>query len=88
MSPPTGVQTRPDRNAGFLHALFDFLLDANFLETESLANHFGRDDLLFRLAFGDAPRLFADERCDFTFEVAHACFTRIAVNQVVQRLRQ
>ena len=80
---------RPDkahRNAGFLHALLDFLLDANFLETESLANHFGRHDLLFRLALGNAPRLLANERCDFTFEVSHACFPRVAVNQVVQRL--
>ena len=77
----------PDGNSRLLNALFDFFLDAElFRDAERFANHFGRDDQLFRLAFGDAPCLFADERGDFAFEVPHARFTRVAVNQVAQRL--
>ena len=52
MSPPTGVQTKPDRNARLLHALFDFLFEAELRNAEHFANHFGRDDELVRLAFG------------------------------------
>ena len=84
MSPPTGVQTKPDCNARLLDALLDFLFRAELRHAQEFANDFRCNDHLLRLAFGDAPRLFARDRCDLAFQVADARFAREAVNELAQ----
>src|SRR5712691_13418992 len=74
----------PDGHAGPLDALLHFLLRAELRHAEQFPNDFRRDSHLVRLAFRDAPRLFARDRRDFTLEVAHARFPRIAVDDFLQ----
>ncbi len=41
--------------------------------------------MLLRLALGNSPRLLAHQRGDFAFEIPHASFPRVVMNQIVQR---
>ena len=84
MSPPGGRPDQAHRNAGPLDALFHFPLCVHFGHAECFADHFRRHDQLVRLALGDAPRLFADQCGDFALQVAHAGFTRVAVDDFAQ----
>jgi len=84
MSPPAGVQTSPTENAGGLDAFFDFPFGAEFRHAQGFVHHFGRHLKLFSLALGNAPRLLADQRGNFAFEIAHTGFPRVAVNDLAQ----
>src|SRR6266705_2736969 len=78
---------RPDESdghAGPLDALLHFLLRAELRHAEQFPNDFRCDGHLVRLAFRDAPRLFARDGRNFTLEVAHARFPRIAVDDFLQ----
>src|SRR2546423_1569672 len=69
-----------------LDAFYDFLLRAKFWHAQELANNFRRNDHFLGLVFGDAPRLFARDRCDLALQVAHARFPREAVNDFPEPL--
>src|SRR5713226_4991301 len=78
---------RPDKSDGYagpLDTLLDFLFRAEFRHAEKFANNFWRDDHLFHLALGDAPRLFPRDRGDLALQVAHARFPREAVDDFPQ----
>ena len=79
-----GRPDQSDRNAGRLDALLDFPLGAELRHAQRFVHHLGRDHQLVGLALGDAPRLLSDERGDLAFEVAHAGFARVAVNDLAQ----
>jgi len=69
---------------GLLDALLDFLLRAKLRHTQEFAHHLRRDHHLVGLALGDTASLLADEGGDFTFEIAHARFARVAVDDLPQ----
>src|SRR5260370_30970315 len=78
---------RPDQSDGYagpLDALLDFLLGAEFRHAQEFTDHFRCNDHLFRLAFDDAPRLFACDRGDLALQIAHALFSREAVDDFPQ----
>src|SRR5882762_11418283 len=75
-----------DGDAGPLDALLDFLFRAELRHAQEFADHFRCDDHLFRLAFGDAPRLFARDRGDLALQVTHARFPREAMDDFPQPL--
>src|SRR5260370_5845375 len=80
---------RPDQSDGYagpLDALLDFLFRAEFRHAQEFADHFRRHDHLFQFAFGDAPRLFSRDRRDLALQVAHARFSREAVDDFPQPL--
>ena len=54
MSPPAGVQTRSDRDAGPLDAILDFAFGAELGHAQCFVNDFGRDHQLVGLALGHA----------------------------------
>src|SRR5437899_2921601 len=77
-------RTGLDGNAGPLDAFLDFLFRAEFRYAQEFADHFRCDDHLLHLAFGHAPRLFARNRRDLALQVAHARFSREAVDDLLQ----
>ena len=86
MSPPTGVQTRPTETPGRLTRSSTSRSARNFGDAQRFVHDFGRDHQLVGLAFGHAPRLLAHDRGDLAFEIAHAGFARVAVDDLAQAL--
>ena len=80
-----GSPDQSDRSSRPLHSLFHFLFDADLREAQSFPDHFRRDHQLVGFSFGHAPRLLADQCGDLAFQVPHARFPRVAVNDFVQR---
>ena len=74
----------PHGYSGPLDALLDFLLRAELRHAQEFADDFRCDDHLFRLVFGNAPRLFPSDRRDLSLQVAHAGFPREAVDDFLQ----
>src|SRR6516225_9221717 len=79
-----GGPDKPNRHTGFLDTFLDFLFGAELRHAQEFANHFRGDDHLLGLAFGHAASLLAHRGGDFALEVAHAGFTRIAVDDFLQ----
>src|SRR6516164_6189149 len=71
-------------HAGFLDAFLDFLFGAELRHPQELAYHFRGDDHFIGLAFSHPPGLLADQSSDFALQVAHAGFTRVAVDDLLQ----
>jgi len=65
--------------------LGNFGVDADLDATQHFLDDFTRDDKLFRLALGDAPRLLAADGADLAFQVAHAGFARVAAHHESHR---
>ena len=84
MSPPEGVQTSPTETPGVLTRSSTSLSARILRHAQRFVHHLGRDHQLLGLALGDAPRLLSDQRGDFAFEIPHAGFTRVAVNDLAQ----
>ena len=86
ISPPTGVHTSPTETPGLLTRSSTSFSRRNFGMPSTSRITSGVTIELVRLALGHSPRLLPHKRCDFAFEVSHARFPRVVVNQVVQRL--
>ena len=81
--PATGVQARPGRDAGVLGAAP--LLGEDATPSEQLARPLGGDlHLAVALALGDFAGDFAADRADLAFEVAHAGFPRVILDEAAQ----
>src|SRR5712691_1980378 len=80
MSPPAGVHTSPTETPGRLTRSSTSFYAQNF------ADDLGSNHELVGLPLGQAARLFAGKRGDFPLEVAHARFSRVAVNDLAQAI--